>query len=85
MDALEARSTALKNHRLYQEVLEAIKAAVEASPPQFKCEVYIGDNTCSYYTAKALAAELRSDHYVVEYDTHTYMLTVSWYSLLSDP
>ena len=85
MDAHTARNTALDNHPLYQEVVAAIKAAVEASPPQFKCEIYIGDNTRSYYTARALTAELRSDHYVVEYDTHTYMLNVSWYSLLSDP
>ena len=85
MDAFTARNTALDNHPLYQEVLAAIKAAVEASPPQFKCEVYIRDNTCSYYTAQALAAKLRSNHYVVEYDAHTYMLNVSWHSTPSNP
>ena len=85
MDAFTARNTALDNHPLYQEVLAAIKAAVEASPPQFKCEVYIRDNTCSYYTAQALAARLRSECYVVDYNKHTYELSVSWYSLKTDP
>ena len=83
MDAHTARNTALDNHPLYQEVLAAIKAAVEASPPQFRCEVDLGSTR--YDTYQALAARLRSKCYVVDYDKHTYKLSVSWYSLKTDP
>ena len=80
MDAHTARNTALDNHPLYQEVLAAIKAAVEASPPQFRCEVYLGDNNRDRALALAIMAKLRSDFYVVEYDTHTYFLSIDWCS-----
>ena len=79
MDAHTARNTALDNHPLYQEVLAAIKAAVEASPPQFKCEVYLGSDQ-PYSTVQALTARLRNDFYDVEYDKHTYFLSIDWCS-----
>jgi hypothetical protein len=79
MDAHTAQNTALDNHPLYQEVLSAIKAAVEASPPQFKCEVHVGSDE-PYGTVQALTAKLRSDFYGVEYDRHTYFLSIDWCS-----
>lgn len=80
MDALTARNTALDNHPLYQEVLAAIQTAVEASPPQFRCEVHLGFHRESYGAVRALAARLRSDFYDVEYNEHTNILGIDWCS-----
>ena len=85
MDAHTARSTALNNHPLYQEVLAAVRTAVTASPPQFRCEFDLGPHRESYQAYQALAARLRSEGYVVDYNKHTYELSVSWYSLKTDP
>jgi hypothetical protein len=81
MDAITARNTALDNHPSYQKVLEAIQAAITASPPQFECEVYLGRPHGSYSIVQALVTKLRSDFYSVEYDPLTCMLSIDWSSV----
>ena len=80
MEAFIARNIALDKHPLYQLVLAAIQTAITASPPQFKCEVYLGSDL-PYGTIQALTTKLRSDFYSVKYNEDTCFLSIDWCSL----
>ena len=79
MNALTARDTALHNHPLYEKVLVDIKTAVAASPPQFRCKVYLGPRAVEDGVQQAIAAKLRSDFYSVKYDEDTYEISIEWW------